>query len=108
MLADVVEMPGPALLAVNLEAHEVARLPALLSRGASVSEGIGEPLELWLMLALAYISVLRRSMALFESFLQRPHTKTPYLNRCSLRGFSAGCLFLFFLLEVVCMTGLHG
>ena len=107
MLADVVEMPGPALLAVHLEAHEGARLPALLSRGASVSEGIGEPLELWLMLALAYLSVLRRSMALFES-LQRPHTKTPYLNHCSLRGFSAGCLFLFFLLEVVCMTGLHG
>ena len=69
MLADVVEMPGPALLAAHLEAHEVARLPALLSRGASVSEGIGEPLELWLMLALAYLSVLRRSMALFESFL---------------------------------------
>ena len=69
MLADVAQMPGSALLAVHLEAHESARLPALLSRGASVSEGVGEPLELWLMLALAFLSVFLRSMALFESFL---------------------------------------
>ena len=69
MLADVAQMPGSALLAVHLEAHESARIPALLSRGASVSEGVGEPLELWLMLALAFLSVVRRSVALFESFL---------------------------------------
>ena len=99
MLADVVEMPGPALLAVHLEAHEGARLPALLSRGASVSEGIGEPLELWLMLALAYLSVLRRSMALFESFLAaaayedsvfEPLLSTRLLGRMSLPLLSSG------------------
>ena len=68
MLADVTEMPRSALLAINWEAQLHSRLPALLSRGASVSERIFEPLELSLMLALAYLSVLRRSMALFESF----------------------------------------
>ena len=68
MLADVAQMPGSALLAVHLEVYEGARVPALLSRGASVSEGIGEPLELWLMLALAFLSVFLRSMALFEIF----------------------------------------
>ena len=45
VLADVAEMPGSALPAVQLEAQEDARLPALLSRGASVSEGHVEPLE---------------------------------------------------------------
>ena len=69
MLADVVEMPGPALLAVHLEAHEGAPLPALLSRGASVSEGIGEPLELSLMLALTYLSVCSRTMSRFKTSL---------------------------------------
>ena len=37
VLADVAEMPGSALLAEHREAQEDARLPALLSRGASVS-----------------------------------------------------------------------
>ena len=69
MLADVVEMPGPALLAVHLEAHEVARLPALLSRGASVSEGIGEPLQLSLMLAFTSLAVTPRAMAREEESL---------------------------------------
>ena len=45
VLADVTEMPGSALLAVHWEAHEGARLPSLLSRGASVFEGLGEPLN---------------------------------------------------------------
>jgi hypothetical protein len=41
VLADVAGMGRSALLPVHLEAHEVSRLPALLSRGASVSERIG-------------------------------------------------------------------
>ena len=60
VLADVAGMPGPALLAVHWEAQEDALLPALLSRGASVSEGVGEPLELSLVLALADLSVCSR------------------------------------------------
>ena len=99
MLADVAQMPGSALLAVHLEAHESARLPALLSWGASVSEGIGEPLELWLMLALAFLSVLLRSMALFESFFAaaadedsvfEPLLSTRLLGRMSLPLLSSG------------------
>ena len=66
MLADVTEMPRSALLAIYREAQFHSRLPALLSRGTSVSERICEPLELSLMLALAYLSVLRRSISLFE------------------------------------------
>ena len=101
MLADVAQMPGSALLAVHLEAHESARLPALLSRGAPVSEGVGEPLELWLMLALAFLSVLLRSMALFESFLAaaadedsvfEPLLSTRHLGRMSLPLLSGSCL----------------
>ena len=69
MLADVVEMPGPALLAVHLEAHEVARLPALLSRCASVSEGPSEPLQLSLMLAFTSLAVTPRAMARNEESL---------------------------------------
>ena len=41
VLADVAGMGRSALLPVHLEAHEVSSLPALLSRGASVSERIG-------------------------------------------------------------------
>lgn len=61
MLADVVEMPGPALLAVHLKPHEDPRLPALLSRGASVSQGVGQPLKLYSILVLTYLSVCSRS-----------------------------------------------
>ena len=41
VLADVVGMGRSALLPVHLDAQEVSRLSALLSRGASVSERIG-------------------------------------------------------------------
>ena len=99
MLADVVGMGRSALLPVHLDAQEVSRLSALLSRGASVSEGIGEPLELWLMLALAFLSVFLRSMALFESFLAaaadedsvfEPLLSTRLLGRMSLPLLSSG------------------
>ena len=46
MLAEVAEMPRSALLPIDWEAQEDPLLSALLSRGASVSEGPGEPLEL--------------------------------------------------------------
>ena len=55
--ADVAEMPRSALPAVHWEAQEDARLPALLSRGASVSEAHGEPLEVFLKSALTSPSV---------------------------------------------------
>ena len=69
VLADVTEMPGSPLPAVHLEAQEDSRLPALLSRGASVLEGIGEPLELSLILAFADLSVTSCSMACFKKIL---------------------------------------
>ena len=69
MLADVAGMPGSALLPVHWEALEDPLLPALLSRGASVSEGVGEPLELSLMLALANLSVSSRSISRFKTSL---------------------------------------
>ena len=69
VLADVAGMPGSALLAVDWEAQEDARLPALLSRGASVSEGVGEPLELSLMLALANLSVCSRNASPLKTSL---------------------------------------
>ena len=69
MLEDVAGMPGPALLPIHWEPQADPRLPALLSRGASVFEGIGEPLELSLMLALAYLSVYSRCIARFKTSL---------------------------------------
>ena len=57
VLADVAGMPRSALPAVHWEAQEGPLGPALLCWGASVFEGIGEPLELSLMLALANFSV---------------------------------------------------
>ena len=67
--ADVAEMPGSALLAVHWEAQEDSHLPALLGRGASVSESPGEPLELCLILALADLPVTSCSVALLEEIL---------------------------------------
>ena len=52
VLADVAEMPRSALPAVHWEAQKDARLPVLLSRGASVSEGYVEPLEVLLKTVL--------------------------------------------------------
>jgi hypothetical protein len=69
VLAHVINMPGSPLPAVDLEAQEVSHRPALLSRGASVLEGIGEPLELSLILALAGHPVSLRAMPLFEACL---------------------------------------
>ena len=69
MLADVAAMAGPALLAVHWEAQAHSSLSALLSWGASVSEGVGEPLELSLVLALADLSVDSRSISPFETSL---------------------------------------
>jgi hypothetical protein len=60
VLADVAEMPRSALLPVNWEPQAHSSLSPLLSWGASVFEGICEPLELSLMLALAYLSVISR------------------------------------------------
>ena len=66
MLTDVTEMPRSALLAIYLEAQFHSRLPALLSGGASVSEGIGEPLELSLVLAFTSLPMNSRLMARVE------------------------------------------
>ena len=69
MLADVAEMPGPALPPIHWEPQEGPRLPALLGRGASVSEGPGEPLQLSLMLAFTSLAVTPRAMAREEESL---------------------------------------
>jgi hypothetical protein len=66
VLADVTMMPRSALLPIYWEAQEDSRLPALLSRRASVSEGPSEPLELWLIAAFTSLSVNSRSMARLE------------------------------------------
>ena len=72
MLADVTEMPRPALLAINWEAQLHSHLPALLSRGASVSERICEPLELSLVLAFTSLPMNSRLMARVEPKLASP------------------------------------
>ena len=59
-LAHVVGMGRSALFSIDWEAQEVSLSPVLLCWGASVFEGIGEPLELSLMLALADLSVYSR------------------------------------------------
>jgi hypothetical protein len=69
VLADVVRMAGSALPVVHWEAQEVSLGPVLLCWGASVSEGVGEPLELSLVFALAYLSVCSRSMSPLETSL---------------------------------------
>ena len=69
MLADVAEMLGSPLLPIDWEAQEDPLLPALLSRDASVYEGPGEPLELWSILVLAFISMLSRTFAPIEEIL---------------------------------------
>ena len=60
VLADVAGIPRSALPGVHLEAQEGPLGPALLCWGASLFEGIGEPLELSLMLALADLPVCSR------------------------------------------------
>ena len=65
MLEDVAEMPGSALLAINWEAKEDARLSALLSKGASVPEGHVERLEVLLKSVLTSPSM---SSCVFTSY----------------------------------------
>jgi len=62
-------MGRSALLPVHLEAQEVSPGPVLLCWGASVFEGVGEPLELSLMLALAYLSVCSHITSPIKTFL---------------------------------------
>jgi hypothetical protein len=69
VLADVAEMPRSALLAVHWETQEDSLLPALLSRRASVLEGIGEPLQLSLEAAFTSSPVKFCEIALNEGFL---------------------------------------
>ena len=69
VLADVAGMARSALPVVHWEPQADPRLPALLSRGASVSEGVGEPLELSLVLALADLSVCSRFMSPLKTSL---------------------------------------
>ena len=69
MLADVTAMHRSALPAIDWEAQEDSRRPALLSRGASVPESPGEPLELWLILPLADLPVTSCSMARLEKII---------------------------------------
>ena len=69
MLADVAEMPRSALFPINWEALYDSLLSALLSRGTSISQRIGQPLELWSILVLAFLSMLSRAFAPFEKIL---------------------------------------
>ena len=69
VLADVAEIPGSALPGINSEAQEDARLPALLSRGASVSEAHGEPLEVPLKMILTIPSMPSRVFTSYEEHL---------------------------------------
>jgi len=66
VLADVVGIGRSALLPVHLEAQEVLLGPVLLCYSTSVFEGVGEPLEISLMLVLTYLSVCSRTYALVE------------------------------------------
>ena len=69
VLAYIPEMPRSALLPVHWEAQEVSLGPALLCWGASVFEGVGEPLELSLVLALTNLSVCSRTMSPLKTSL---------------------------------------
>ena len=69
VLADVAGMGRSALLPVHWEAQEVSLGPVLLCWGASVFEGVGEPLELSLMLALANLSVCSRTASPLKTSL---------------------------------------
>jgi len=108
VLADVVEMPGPPLPAVHLEAQEDSLGSVLLSQGAFVFEGNGEPLELSLILALAGLPVSLRAMPIFEACLAAaaheeagnlpsmapPLMLTRFLGRISLQLLSRGVFLL--------------
>ena len=57
------------MLPIHWEAQEVSLGSVLLCWCASVSERIGEPLELSLMLAFTYLSVCSRTTSPFETSL---------------------------------------
>ena len=84
MLADVAAMARSALLPVNWEAQAHSSLSPLLSWGASVFEGIGEPLELSLMLALTYLSVCSHTASPLKTSL------APAANEDAARRMMAG------------------
>jgi hypothetical protein len=69
VLADMIEMPGSPLPTVHLEAQEDSLGTVLLSRATSVSEGIGEPLELSLEAAFTSPSVPFSGKASLKGFL---------------------------------------
>ena len=69
VLADVAEMLRPALPAIHWEAVGKSILPALLSRRAMISDGIGEPLKLSLIFTLACHPVTLSTNAPMEGFL---------------------------------------
>ena len=69
VLADVAEMLRPALPAIHWEAQAESHLPALLGRGAMVSDGISEPLQLSLIFTFAYYPVSSSTNAPIERFL---------------------------------------
>ena len=69
VLADMAEKPGSVLPAIHLEDQEDARIPALLSRGASVSEGHVEPLEVLLKMVLTSPSMPSRVFTSYEQHL---------------------------------------
>ena len=69
VLADVAEMPESALPAEHWETQEDARLPALLSRGASVPEAHGEPLEVLLKSVMTSPSMPSRVFTSYEEHL---------------------------------------
>ena len=69
VLADVAGMARSALPVVHWEAQEGSLGAVLLCWGASVSEGIGEPLELSLILALADLSAYSRITSPIKTFL---------------------------------------
>jgi hypothetical protein len=69
VLADVAGMARSALLPIYWEAQAHSHLPALLCWGASVFDGICEPLEFSLILALAYLSMCSRTISRFKTSL---------------------------------------
>jgi hypothetical protein len=69
VLADVIKTPRSALPAVHLEAQEDSLVSVLLSLGAFVFEGHGEPLELSLEAAFTSPPMTSRAMARLEDSL---------------------------------------
>jgi hypothetical protein len=103
----VIKMLRSPLPAVHLEALEDSLGSVLLSQGAFVFEGNGEPLELSLILAFAHLTVTFHTMPIFEACLaaaaheepgnlpsMAPLMLTRFLCRMSFQLLSRG-IFLF-------------